>query len=112
MRGSKALSPLAAGFILVAISTEALATPEEDVKQAPRRHRTSEILMRMEEPRGDTASWLESVAVRKGVGLVYRREFQTDESKLVLNVGGPVLRGVGDSRVKRKHLGLMFEVKF
>jgi hypothetical protein len=105
MRCWKALS-LLAGLTMVALSAEALAADEEDGKQPPLRRRTSEILMREQEPRGETTgSWLENITVRKGMGLVYRHRFETeDHHKLILNVGGPVLR--------KKHLGLMFEVRF
>jgi hypothetical protein len=106
MRCSKAFSPLVTGLTMVALSSEALATEDEELKQAPRRHRASEILIRAEEPRGETRSWLEEhVSVRKGVGLVYHYKVETEgDRKPVLSVGGPVLR--------RKHLGLMFEVRF
>jgi hypothetical protein len=106
MRCTKALSPLVTGLTLVALSTEALATPDQETKEAPRRHRTSEILIRMEEPRGETRSWLEEhVSVRKGTGLVYHYKVEMDgDRKLMLSVGGPAL--------KRKRLGLMFEVRF
>ncbi len=105
MRCSKAFSPLVTGLTMVALSTEAQATPEEETNQPPRRHRTSEILMRIEEPRSETASWLDHVSVRKGTGLVYRHKLETDgDRKPVLSVGGPAL--------KRKLLGLMFEVRF
>ncbi len=107
MRCTKALSPLVTGLTMVALSTEARATPDEETKQAPRRHRTSEILLRMEEPRvAETRSWLEEhVSVRKGMGLVYRYQVETEgDRKVVLSVGGPA--------VKRKRLGLMFEVRF
>ena len=105
MRCSKALSPLVTGLTLVALSTEALADPDEETSQPPRRHRTSEILMRIEEPRSETGSWLDHVSVRKGMGLVYRYKLETDgDRKVVLSVGGPAL--------KRKRFGLMFEVRF
>jgi hypothetical protein len=112
MRCSRALAPLFTGFTLAALATEALANPDEQAKQPPRHHRTSEILMRIEEPRGETGSWLEHVGVRKGVGFVYHHQVETDDSKLLLSVGGPVLKGVGSPMQKRKHLGLMFEIKF
>ena len=49
MRYAKALSPLVTGLTVVALSTEALATPDEETKDVRRRHRTSEILR----PHGD-----------------------------------------------------------
>ena len=106
MRCTKATSPLVTGLTLLALSTEALAGPDEEPKQAPRRYRSSEILLRAEEPRGETRSWLEEhVSVRKGVGLVYNYRVETEgDRKPVLSIGGPVLQ--------RKHLGLMFEVRF
>ncbi len=105
MRCSQALSPLVAGLTLVALSTAAHAEPEEETSPAPRHHRSSEILMRIEEPRSETGSWLENVAVRKGMGLVYRHKLEMDgDRKLVLNVGGPAL--------KKNRFGLMFEVRF
>jgi hypothetical protein len=112
MRGSRALAPLLTGFTLAALATEALANPEEEARQLPRHRRASEILMRVEESRGETGSWLEHVGVRKGVGLVYRHQVETDDSKLVMSVGGPVIKGVGSPMHNRKHLGLMFEVRF
>jgi hypothetical protein len=105
MRCSQALSPLVAGLTLVALSTAAYADPEETTSQPPRPHRTSEILMRAEEPRSETGSWLDHVGVRKGVGVVYRHKLETDgDRKPVLSIGGPVL--------KRKRFGLLFEVRF
>jgi len=105
MRCSKALTPLVTGLTIVALSSEAFANPEEENKPV-RRHRTSEILMRNQEPRGDTTgSWLENITLRKGMGLVYRYKFETaDHRKMVFNVGGPAL--------KKKRLGLMFEIRF
>jgi len=106
MHCRKALSPLVTGLTMVALSAEALASPDEETNPAPRRHRASEILLRIEEPRGETRSWLEEhVSVRKGTGLVYHYKVETDgDRKVVLSIGGPAL--------KRKRLGLMFEVKF
>jgi len=106
MRCTKALSPLVTGLTLVALSTEALASPDEETKEAPRRHRASEILIRMQEPVGETRSWIEEhVSVRKGTGLVYQYKVPTEgDRKVVLSAGGPVL--------KRKRFGLMFEVRF
>jgi hypothetical protein len=105
MRGSKALSPLLTGLTLVALSGEAFANPGEEIQQPPQRHRSSEILMRMEEPRSENGSWLDNVGVRKGVGLVYRHNIQMDpDHKVVLSVGGPA--------IKKERLGLMFEVRF
>jgi len=106
MRCTKALSPLVTGLTLVGLSTEALAAPDEETKEAPRRQRAREILVRMEEPRGETRSWLEQhVSVQKRRGLVYHYKVPTDgDRKVILSVGGPAL--------KRKRLGLMFEVRF
>lgn len=105
MRCSQALSPLLAGLTLLGLSTSAHAAAEEETNQPPRRHRTSEILMHIEEPRSETGSWLDHVGVRKGVGVVYRHKLETDgDRKPVLSVGGPVL--------KRKRFGLLFEVRF
>jgi hypothetical protein len=106
MRCSKALSPLVTGFTLVALGAEALADPVEESREKPRRHRTSEILLRMEEPRGEARSWIEEhVSLRKGMGLAYHYRLETDDGeKVILSVGGPAL--------KKKRLGLMFEVRF
>ncbi|MFI5216454.1 MAG: hypothetical protein ACHQ3O_07910 [Candidatus Limnocylindria bacterium] len=106
MRCSKALTPLVTGLTMVALSTEALADPIEETREKPRRHRTSEILTRIEMPRGETRSWLEEhVSIRKGMGLAYHYKVETeDHRKVILSVGGPAL--------KKKRLGLMFEVRF
>ena len=106
MRCTKAFSPLVTGLTMVALSTEALADPAQDPKEPPRRYRTSEILNRLELPRGETRSWLEEhVSIRKGLGLAYHYKLETeDHRKVILSVGGPAL--------KRKRLGLMFEVRF
>jgi hypothetical protein len=103
---TKALTPLVNGLNRRAARPRHLPTPEEASAEKPRRHRTSEILIRMEEPRGETRSWLEEhVSVRKGMGLAYHYRVDTeDDQKVVLSVGGPVL--------KRKRFGLMFEVRF
>ena len=60
----------------------------------------------MEEPRGEDQELArEHVSVRKGMGLVYHYKVETDgDRKVILSVGGPAL--------KRKRLGLMFEVRF
>ena len=107
MRRSKALTPLVTGLTILALSSEAFADPAEENKPpVVRRHRSSEILMRTQEPRGEyTGSWLENITLRKGMGLVYRYKFETeDHRKMVLNVGGPAL--------KKKRLGLMVEIRF
>jgi len=107
MRCTKAFTPLVTGLTLVALSTEALAvTDDEEVKEAPRRHRSSEVLIRMEEPRGESRSWLEQhVSIRKGMGFAYHYTVPTEgDRKTILSVGGPAL--------KRNRLGMMFEVKF
>jgi hypothetical protein len=107
MRYAKALSPLAAGLAVLILATEAFANPEEETnKDARRRHRTAEVLFRIDEPRNENRSWVqEHVSLRKGMGLVYSYKTKTDDGgKLVFSVGGPAL--------KKKRLGLMFEVKF
>jgi hypothetical protein len=112
MRCSQVLSPLVAGFTLVALGAAAHAQPEEEAKQPPRRQRASEILLRIEEPRSETGSWLDHVGVRKGVGVVYRHQLQMDgDRKVVLSVGGPALK-LGGPALKRKLLGLLFEIRF
>jgi hypothetical protein len=106
MHYAKAVSPLVTALTVVVLATEAIATPEEDAKEVRRRHRTSEILAAMDSPRVEGKSWIEShMALRKGVGVVYRYQVETDdEEKLIFSVGGPVL--------KKKLLGLQFEVRF
>lgn len=103
---TKALIPLVTALAMVALSTEAFAANDEETKEAPRHHRASKTVIRMDEPRGETRSWLEQhVRVRKGVGFVYHYKVETDGDRtVVLSVGGPA--------IKRKHLGLMFEVRF
>jgi hypothetical protein len=107
MRCAKALSPLASSLAMLFLATEALANPEEDAnKEVRRRHRTAEVLFRMDEPRNEHRSWVqEHVSLRKGMGLVYSYKTKTEDNrKVVFSVGGPAL--------KKKRLGLMFEVKF
>jgi len=106
MRLPKALGPMITALMLVALSTVAFAAPDEELKEPPRRHRSSKTVIRMQEPRGETKTWLEQhVTVRKGVGLIYHHKLETDDDrKVVLSVGGPVL--------KRKRFGLLFEVRF
>lgn len=107
MHYAKAVSPLVTALTVVALATDALATPEEDAKELRRRHRTSEILIHQDAPpRSEGKSWIEShMALRKGIGIVYRYRVETDDDrKLVFSVGGPVL--------KKKRFGLMFEVRF
>jgi len=106
MHYAKAVSPLVTALTVVVLATEAIATPEEDAKDARRRHRTSEILSHMDSPRVEGKSWIEShMALRKGVGIVYRYQVKTEgEQKLVFSVGGPVL--------KKKRFGVLFEVRF
>jgi hypothetical protein len=106
MRYAKALSPLAGSLAALMLATEALATTDEEVKEPPRRHRTAEVLFRMDEPRNENRSWIhDHVSLRKGTGFVYSYKMRTaDDRKVLLSVGGPAL--------KRKRLGLLFEVKF
>ena len=106
MHYAKAVSPLVTALTVVVLATEAIATPEEDAPEIRRRHRTSEILAAMGTPRVEGKSWIEShMALRKGVGVVYRYQVETkDDQKLVFSVGGPVLN--------RKLLGMQFEVRF
>ena len=96
MRCSKALT-LVTGLTIIALSSEAFADPAEENKPpvVVRHHRASEILMRTQEPRGETTgSWMENIALRKGMGLVYRYKFETeDHRKMVLNVGGRTIAG-------------------
>jgi hypothetical protein len=107
MRHTSALSPLAGSLAMLLLATDAIANPDEDPeKEVRRRHRTAEVLFRMDEPRNENRSWIqEHVSLRKGMGLVYSYKMRTEDNrKIVLNVGGPAL--------KKKRLGLMFEVKF
>jgi hypothetical protein len=106
MRWAKALGPLVTALMLVALPTAALAATEEELKEPPKRHRTGKTVIRMQEPRVESKSWVEQhVTVRKGVGLVYHHKIETDDDrKVVLSVGGPVL--------KRKRFGVLFEVRF
>ena len=108
MHYAKAVSPLVTALTVVALATDAIATPEDDAKEVVRRrHRTSEILIHQDSPRPEAGkSWIEShMALRKGIGVVYRYKTETDDDrKLVFSVGGPVL--------KKKRFGMMFEVRF
>jgi hypothetical protein len=108
MRYAKAVSPLATSLAVVMLAAEAIAAGEEDQKDAVvrPRHRTTEVLFRADEPRQENRSWIQDhMSVRKGVGFVYSYKVPTDDgSKVVLSVGGPAL--------KKKRLGLMFEVRF
>ena len=105
MRYAKALSPLATGLALLLCAAEATANPEEETKEPHRRPRTTQVLYRMDAPRVESGNWIEHVSIRKGVGLVYHYKIETDdERKIILSVGGPAL--------KKKRLGVMFEVRF
>ena len=109
MHYPKSLSPLIA-LTVVMLATDALATDDdEEAKEVRRRHRPSEILIHQDIAQRSSSEgkgWIENhLAVRKGIGIVYRYKYQTeDKRKLVFNVGGPVL--------KKKRFGMMFEVKF
>ena len=94
MRCTKALSPLVTGLTMVALSTEAFADPAQHPKEPPRRYRTSEILNRLEMPRGETRSWLEEhVSIRKGLGLAYHWKVETeDHQKVILTSAAPPSR--------------------
>ena len=111
MHHPKSLSPLVTALTVVMLANDALATDDEELKEAPRRHRPSQVLLfhqDVPQPRTgvDGKTWVENhFALRKGIGLVYRYKHVTeDKRKMVFNVGGPVL--------KKKRFGLMFEVKF
>jgi hypothetical protein len=110
MRYAKAVSPLATGIAVVVLAADALATPDEETRTAaasgPKRARVAEVLFRIDEPRAENRSWVQDhVSIRKGMGLAYSYKTRTEDGKkLVFTVGGPAL--------KKKRLGLMFEVKF
>lgn len=108
MHHAKSVSPLVTALTMVAFATEALAAPEEESKEAAARprHRPSEVLFHQDIPRSEGKSWIEShMALRKGVGIVYRYKTETDDKrKLVYSIGGPVL--------KKRRFGLLFEIRF
>lgn len=107
MHYAKSLSPLVTALTVVAFAAEAMANPDEDLKDKRPRHRTSEVLFHQDVPRTETGrNWIEShMALRKGVGIVYRYKTQTDDKrKLVYSIGGPVL--------KKRRFGLLFEIRF
>jgi hypothetical protein len=107
MHYAKAVSPLVTVLTVFALASEAIAAADDDAKDIRRRHRMSQILIRQDSPRLEAGkSWIEShMALRKGIGIVYRYKTETEEKrKLVFSVGGPVL--------KKKRFGMMFEVRF
>ena len=106
MHYAKSVSPLVSALTVVAFATEAFAETDEELKDTHRRHRPSEILVQMDSPRVEGKSWIEShMALRKGIGVVYRYQTKTDDDrKLVFSIGGPVL--------KKKRFGILFEVRF
>ena len=107
MHLAKPVVPLVTALTVVALATEALAANDDDaLDTTPRRHQPPEILVHMDMPHGEPKSWIEShMAIRKGIGLVYRYQVETeDQQKVIFSVGGPVL--------KRNRYGMMFEVRF
>jgi hypothetical protein len=108
MRYAKALAPLAGSLAMLILATDALAQPEEETrKEVRRRHRSAEVLFRMDEPRDESnRSWMkEHFSLRKGTGIVYSYKMPRQHDKpIVFSVGGPSL--------KKKRFGLLFEVRF
>jgi hypothetical protein len=107
MHHAKTVSPLITALTVFALASEAIAAADDEAKDIRRRHRTSEILIHQDSPRPEAGkSWIEShMALRKGIGVVYRYKTETDDDrKLVFSVGGPVL--------KKKRFGMMFEIRF
>jgi len=106
MYTARAISPIIIALTLLAFAAEAVAESDEEILDKRPRHRTSEVLFHMDVPRVEGKNWIEShMALRKGIGIVYRHQLTTeDDHKLILSVGGPVL--------KKKRFGMMFEVRF
>ena len=113
MHHAKAVSPLVTALTVVAFAAEAIAAAsDDDVDVTQQRRRAGDVLVQkvlvqMDGLRADgSKGWLAShMAIRKGTGIVYRYKMTTDDQqKVVLSVGGPVL--------KRGTFGMMFEVRF
>jgi len=106
MYTARAISPIIIALTLLAFATESVAETDEEILDARPRHRTGQALLQLVVPDVEGKNWIEShMALRKGIGLVYRHQLTTeDNQKLILSVGGPVL--------KKKRFGLMFEVRF
>ena len=84
----------------------ALADPEDPADaHRPRRHRSAEILLDMNDtPRGDREPG-SRLRIRKHYGLEYSHRFDSEQ-------GPPVIFSIQGPAMPRKRLGVSFEVRF
>lgn len=108
MRGRQATLLTLGALTLLFLPSQAFADSEEPPHpeaQRPRRHRTAEILLDMNDaPRGEREPGYQ-IRIRKHYGLEYSHRFDQDEGPAVIfSIKGPAM--------PRKRLGLTFEVRF
>lgn len=106
MRIATALSPLRTilGVALLLFLCSTARAEDPTAKDEPRRQRAAEIISQVEKP-GSRQSWFAThLGVRKGAGVEYRHQLSVGRRDLVFSVYGPA--------IKKKRLGLGFEVRF
>lgn len=106
MRGRSATLLTLAAMTLLFLPSPAVADPEDPAEpHRPRRHRTAEILLDMNDtPRGDREPGAR-LRLRKHYGLEYSHRFDSDQ-------GPPVIFSIQGPAMPRKRLGLSFEIRF
>ena len=106
MRGSTAAVLTLGALTLWSLPSPALADPEELAEaHRPRRHRSAEILLDMNDPLGSDREPGGRLRIRKHYGLEYSHRFASDQ-------GPPMIFSIQGPAMPRKRFGLSFEVRF
>ncbi len=88
----------------LAFAGPALADDEKPIAE-PRHKLTADALVRAEKPETSEESWLRNFHLKKKRGFEYSHTFAlSPERKGIFNIQGPI--------IKKKTLGLVFEVRF
>ncbi len=107
MRGAKAagLAALVAALLLGPTSDVWADSEEAAEARTPRRHRSAEILLDMDDALRIEREEGGSFRIRKRYGFEYARRFDSDSGPpLIFSIQGPAM--------PRKRLGLSFEIRF
>ena len=108
MRGSTAAILTLGALTLLSLPRPALADPEEPTEaHRPRRHRSAEILLDMNDSAHSDREPGGQFRIRKHYGFEYSHRFASDQGPpVIFSIQGPAMPGM------RKRLGLSFEVRF
>jgi len=106
MRGSTTAFLTLGALTLLSLPRPALADPEDPTAaHHPRRHRSAEILLDMNDSVRNDREPGGRLRIRKNYGLEYSHRFASDQ-------GPPVIFSIQGPAMPRKRLGLSFEVRF